>query len=208
MGTSGHGDGEGSAQAAALDRARAHVAELVAGVRSWDALEQEHLAEAAAWVAGGAPLWRLRPPDVPPVHLVSYFVVVDEARGELLLVGHRKAGLWLPSGGHVEPLEHPWRTVVRECEEELGIAAVPVAACGERPLFLTVTTTQGAVGQHTDVSLWFVLRAERESVVWFDPGEFTGVRWLGLDAVLAEPIARMDPHMHRFTRKLRAELGL
>ncbi|MFE5112552.1 hypothetical protein [Streptomyces sp. NPDC056663] len=28
----------------------------------------------------------------------------------MLLVAHRKAGLWLPAGGHVEPGEDPWRT--------------------------------------------------------------------------------------------------
>lgn len=30
---------------------------------------------------------------------MSYFVVLDAERGELLLVAHRKAGLWLPPGG-------------------------------------------------------------------------------------------------------------
>jgi hypothetical protein len=57
----------------------------------------------------------MQKPDVPTMHLVSYLVALDEARGELLLVAHRTAGLWLPSGGHVEPMEDPWDTVLREC---------------------------------------------------------------------------------------------
>ncbi|MEE3919135.1 NUDIX domain-containing protein [Micromonospora sp. BRA006-A] len=32
--------------------------------------------------------------------------------------------MWLPSGGHVEPGEHPADTVRRELREELGVAAV------------------------------------------------------------------------------------
>ena len=63
-------------------------------------------------------------PDVPPKHLVSYFALVDEARGKMLLVDHKLAGLWLPSGGHVEPDEDPRATVVREIAEELNLQRI------------------------------------------------------------------------------------
>ncbi|MEU9875992.1 NUDIX hydrolase [Streptomyces phaeochromogenes] len=182
---------------------RARLTSLLEGVRPWDEQERAHLAEAVEWVAGGAPLYRVRKPDVPPVHLVSYFVVLDEKRGELLLVAHRKAGLWLPSGGHVEPMEDPWDTVVRECREELCIAAVPSVVAGREPFFLTVTQTRGQ-GRHTDVSLWYVLEAEVGSVVAFDEDEFSAIKWLSLSQVLAEPEDTLDPHMHRFTSKLMA----
>ncbi|MEU9897324.1 NUDIX hydrolase [Streptomyces phaeochromogenes] len=180
---------------------RARLTSLLEGVRPSDEQEHAHLAEAVDWITGGAPLYRVRKPDVPPVHLVSYFVVLDEKRGELLLVAHRKAGLWLPSGGHVEPMEDPWDTVVRECREELCIEAVPSAVAGCEPFFLTVTQTRGP-GRHTDVSLWYVLEAEVGSVVTFDEDEFSAIKWLSLSQVLAEPEDTLDPHMHRFTRKL------
>ena len=38
----------------------------------------------------------LKKPDVPPKHLVSYFALVDDRRGKVLLVDHKLAGLWLP----------------------------------------------------------------------------------------------------------------
>jgi 8-oxo-dGTP pyrophosphatase MutT (NUDIX family) len=135
------------------------------------------------------------------MHLVSYFVVLDDERGELLLVAHRKAGLWLPTGGHVEPSEDPWAAVERECREELGIAAVASAFAGERPAFLTVTRTQGH-GEHTDVSLWYVVNADADSITSYDEEEFTAIRWLTPEQVLQEPLSSLDPHMHRFTRKL------
>jgi 8-oxo-dGTP pyrophosphatase MutT (NUDIX family) len=50
-------------------------------------------------------------PATPDPHLVSYFVPIDQPCGRILLVEHRLAGLWLPPGGHVEPGEHPLRTV-------------------------------------------------------------------------------------------------
>ncbi|WP_324839396.1 NUDIX domain-containing protein [Streptomyces sp. CB01373] len=106
------------------DQPRADLLELVGAIEPWDDLERTHLEAATQWVASGAPVYRVRKPDVPAMHLVSYFVVLDDTCGQMLLVAHRKAGLWLPAGGHVEPGEDPWAAVVRECREELGIEAV------------------------------------------------------------------------------------
>lgn len=45
-------------------------------------------------------------------------------QGQVLLHWHRKNRLWLPFGGHIEENEDPVQTVLREIEEESGIAAV------------------------------------------------------------------------------------
>ena len=50
---------------------------------------------------------------------VAVFVV---HRDRVLLHRHRKLGLWLPPGGHIEPNELPDEAAVREVEEEAGIA--------------------------------------------------------------------------------------
>jgi 8-oxo-dGTP pyrophosphatase MutT (NUDIX family) len=186
--------------------AAAHpLLDLLEHIEPWDDIEEEHRRSVTAWIASGAPLYRTRAPDVPPKHLVSYVVVLDEQREEVLLVAHRKAGLWLPAGGHVEPGEDPWHTTVRECLEELRTRAEPTTVAGTRPFFVTVTPTRGP-DPHTDVSLWYLVRAQARDITWFDTGEFDGIRWLSLGQVLAEPAAILDPHMHRFTRKLRAAL--
>ena len=134
----------------------------------------------------------MRKPDVPPMHLVSYFVALDEARGELLLVAHRKAGLWLPSGGHVEPMEDPWDTVLRECGEELRTEAVPSAVSGKNPFFLTVTRTRGQ-GQHIDVSLWYVLRSEAGDITSFDEDEFEAISGCRCSRSSLSPGTRSTP---------------
>ncbi|CAL9672487.1 hypothetical protein SUDANB15_07503 (plasmid) [Streptomyces sp. enrichment culture] len=183
------------------DQPRARLLELVGAIEPWDDLERTHLKTATQWVASGAPVYRVRKPDVPAMHLVSYFVVLDDARGQLLLVAHRKAGLWLPAGGHVEPGEDPWAAVVRECREELGIEAVASPVIGERPFFLTVTRTRGH-RPHTDVSLWYLLETDAHTITSYDQREFNAIRWLTDEQVLEEPTELLDPHMHRFVRKL------
>lgn len=177
------------------------IADLVAAVRPLDAREAADQAGILAWIASGQPLFRVAPPDTPPKHLVVYFVPVDPARRCLLLGDHRKSGLWLPPGGHVEDGEDPRQAVVREAREELGIEA---GAADGRPLFLTVTPTVGA-DRHLDVSLWFVLPVGRdEERIIPDPGEFKSVRWLDFAQPRGWPADTYDPEMHRFAAKLEA----
>jgi hypothetical protein len=102
---------------------REQIAELVRSIQPYDALEHAHVADTIAWIDSGAPLCRVSKPATPPQHLVSYAVLVDPARDQLLLVDHRQSGLWLPSGGHVEPGEHPDVTARRELWEDLHLPA-------------------------------------------------------------------------------------
>lgn len=160
-----------------------------------DRLEEEHLADALAWVASGVPLCRIEKPATPPKHLVSYFVVLDE--DELLLVDHKNAGLWLPSGGHVEPGEHPRQTVSREIKEELNLCVAPSQV--GHPLMVTCTQTVGATSGHTDVSLWYTVSGDRSRPLDFDRAEFNSVQWFKF---CAAPLHRADPHLGRFLQKV------
>lgn len=189
------------------DDVRALVSELVAAVDPCDAREAADQADILAWVASGKQLFRTAPPATPPKHLVVYFIPVNTANGCLLLGDHRKSGLWLPPGGHVEEGEDPHQAVIRETREELGIAAeFHPAFGGGKPFFLTVTPTNSA-NSHLDVDLWFVLRAERDAPLFPDLREFNGVRWFGLDEQLDWPAGTYDPEMHRFAGKLRSAIG-
>lgn len=105
-----------------------------------------------SWIDSGVELCRLEKPAVPPKRLLSYFAVVDNEH--ILLVDHINVELWLPTGGHVEPGEHPGITVLREAKEELSMEA---DFLHDKPLFLTVTETVG----HIDVSIWYTLRGGR-----------------------------------------------
>lgn len=169
-------------------------------IAPFDAVEASHLAEAMAWIASGAPLFRIAKPAQPPRHLVSYFAVVDEEG--LLLVDHKNAQRWLPPGGHVEPGEHPRETVVRELLEELGFRAHHEIGA---PLMITSTATVGLTAGHTDVSLWYVIRADRQQGLQYDKDEFNSVQWFDFSDI---PYDRTDPHLHRFVQKLRSGLSL
>ncbi len=175
---------------------------IIEKMQPFDLLEADHLAQTLAWIDAGLPLFRTQKPATPPQHLVAYFVIVDLAQRQLLLTDHKDAGLWLPSGGHVEPDEHPRDAAAREAQEELGIAA---DFLGPDPLFLTVTQTQGISAGHTDISLWYLLRGDRAVALAHDPGEFHGVSWFAFDEL---PSTRVEPHLARFVAKLQARMVL
>jgi 8-oxo-dGTP diphosphatase len=175
------------------------VAALIRSIHPFDALEADHQRQTLAWIASGAPLFRLQKPAIPPQHLVAYFVLFDAPQNKLLLVDHKNAGLWLPSGGHVEMDEYPRATVIREAREELGLDA---HFLWDKPLFLTVTETVGDDTRHIDVSLWYVLRGDCTVPLAYDPAEFHGVAWFPLDQL---PLHRSDPHLARFVVQLRTQ---
>jgi ADP-ribose pyrophosphatase YjhB (NUDIX family) len=68
--------------------------------------------------------------DLSREFTVAVFVV---HAGRVLLHFHRKLGMWLPPGGHIEPNELPDDAAVREVAEETGVQARLI---GERALDL------------------------------------------------------------------------
>lgn len=188
------------------DELRSAIDDLVSRVSPFDRHEADDQVDIRRWVGSAAPLFRVQPPAVPPRHLAVYFALLDEKSRAVMLVDHIKAGCWLLPGGHVDGGEDPRQTVAREAAEELEITArFHEQLGGSEPFFLTVTQTRGE-HSHTDVTMWFVLEADRAEVIRPDLGEFRSVRWFPLDEPAEWTAGDFDPQMHRFVAKLRATL--
>jgi len=172
------------------------IKNLVQLIQPFDELEVCHQNDVLDWIHSAVPLCRSEKPDIPPKHLVSYFTLFDPATKKLLLVDHKKALLWLPPGGHVEPGEHPNDAARRELQEELG---VNLSFLIPDPIFLTVTETVGVTAGHVDVSLWYVFLADSSLDYSYDKEEFNEIRWFRLDEL---PFNRTDLHLTRFRDKL------
>lgn len=184
------------------DRSRTEVRDLLAELVPHDGVEADHRDDALAWIDSGAPIFRVAKPATPPKHLVSYCLLVDSEAGAVLLVDHRDAQRWLPTGGHVDIGEHPAITARRELAEELGIEPPFHPATGSAPLFVTVTETAGRSTRHTDVSLWFVFAGRTTDAIHPDPREFAGTRWWPIDQVGLDPEVPVEPHLARALAKL------
>lgn len=183
---------------------------LIRAIEPFDTLETEHRRDALAWIGTGAPLYRvIQRPPTPAKHLVSYVVPVDVQRRRLMLIEHKRSGLLLPPGGHVEPGESMVKGAERECQEELGIPARWDTPAGNRPLFVTVTETRPSPRQdvHTDVSLWFVIALCSDEPIQVEEREIAATHWLDFETAVQADATTVDPHLPRFLTKLAALTG-
>lgn len=178
---------------------RETVLDLVKSIVSFDDIEARNQASAMSWIRSGEEIFRIQRPAIPLKHLVAYFVVVDRIKMKFILVDHIKAQRWLPTGGHVEMDEDPADTVRREIQEELHMEAEFIFP---KPVFITETVTVGLTPGHVDVSLWYVVAGNSEQDLDYDRNEFNSYRWFSFDEVLNLDLNTLDPHLHRFVKKL------
>lgn len=147
------------------------------------------------------------PPDGITKHFtVAVFVV---HAGHVALHPHRKLGLWLPPGGHIEMHELPDDAARREAWEETGIAVRLVGSPGIkhdapgaprqllRPEGVQVEDiSHDPPHQHIDL-IYFAVPAE-PVLAGLAPGELPtigisaggeeGMQWVDEDGLLAHPL--------------------
>lgn len=111
------------------------------------------------------------------MHVTASAVVIGP-RG-VLLHHHKRLGMWLQPGGHVDPGETPEQAALRETLEETGFTCTA-------PQFVHVDVHAGGRG-HTHLDLRYLLHADGDPAP--GDGESPDVFWFGWD----EAIAMADP---------------
>lgn len=133
------------------------------------------------------------------VHVTASAIVVSDAGDKVALHLHKRLGMWLQPGGHIEHGEDPCDAAVREATEELG---VPVRHHGDEPLFFHVDVHPGPKG-HTHHDVRFLLRAPEVPLVpaegespdaeWFLWDDAIGIADIGLVGALHAAKALVFP---------------
>jgi 8-oxo-dGTP pyrophosphatase MutT (NUDIX family) len=115
----------------------------------------------------------------PAAHFTASALVVDAARKRTCLVLHRKLGLWLQPGGHVEPEDETMGdAALREVREETGLDGRLASAA---PVHLDIHEIPGRADMpaHLHLDVRFLVVAAGEELAVSD--ESTDVRWWTLD---------------------------
>jgi 8-oxo-dGTP pyrophosphatase MutT (NUDIX family) len=110
---------------------------------------------------------------------VTGSAIVSGPRGTVLHL-HKRLGLWLQPGGHLDPGEAPWDAALREAQEETGL---PVRhPVGGAALFHLDVHLAAESHVHLDLR-YLLLCADAEPAP--PAGESQQVRWFSLDEALA-----------------------
>ncbi len=122
------------------------------------------------------------------VHVTASAILVTEDRRRVLLHRHKRLGLWLQPGGHIDEGETPWVAAEREAREETGLPAHLVADD-----LIHVDVHPGPRG-HTHLDLRYLVEAphiaptppegESQDVQWFAWHIAVGMAEAGLEGVL------------------------
>ncbi len=117
--------------------------------------------------------------DGRPSHLTASAIVLDADRTSVLLVHHRRTGLWLQPGGHVEDGDASLAdAALREAVEETGIAGLRLLA-GE-PVHLERHRAPCGAEHHLDVRFAVLAPAGAAPTA---SEESVDAAWYALDAL-------------------------
>jgi len=131
--------------------------------------------------------------SAPKKCITAGCIILSGAR--VLLMKHRKLGIWLPPGGHVEPNEFPTEAAIREAREETGIQvklmkngevsfSSEIATVIESPFAVALEHVPYKTGEHIHFDLMYLATPtggevaasdESEDVRWFTLKEFEGI---------------------------------
>lgn len=123
-------------------------------------------------------------------------------QGRVLLHAHRKLGIWLPPGGHVERDELPDEAAVREVLEEAGVACellgdVAISAPGPTQMVRPRGVQLEAISPgHEHIDLVYLARPA-EPYTGDIAGEEPGFGWYDLRSALA---LGLTPEMEAWVR--------
>jgi 8-oxo-dGTP pyrophosphatase MutT (NUDIX family) len=111
-----------------------------------------------------------------PTHVTGSAIVLGP-KG-VLLHRHKRLGLWLQPGGHLEPGESPWDAALREGQEETGLDLcwLESAKQGQPPPLAHVDVHDGGRG-HTHLDLRYWLKVAGVDDPHPPTGESQDVRW-------------------------------
>lgn len=155
------------------------IQRLIAQLAVRDPVDEREAAAIAEVLDGLHSLDRPLDQDADPTHVTGSALIIS-SRG-IVLLKHKRLGIWLQPGGHVDPGEDPAEAAHREAMEETGLAVRHWSSAVEPPL-AHVDAHDGGRG-HRHLDLRYVLSAPPQDPQP-PPGESQQCRWFTWEEAL------------------------
>ena len=112
-------------------------------------------------------------------HFCVRFIPYNYANKTVFIVDHKKSGLWLPPGGHLEKQETLFSALNREINEELGVK--DFFKSEPEPFLLTATFINDPARLcKTHFDIWYLMPTDGKDFQ-IDLSEFHDTRWLNFE---------------------------
>jgi 8-oxo-dGTP pyrophosphatase MutT (NUDIX family) len=160
------------------------VAQRTAELASWlysyapiDAVEARHCSRMRELVdAPGDPFSGER---YAPGHFTASAFVLSPSRDALLLIHHRKLGLWLQPGGHIEPSDASVLNAARrEVLEEVGVRELEIDCDGLFDVDVHEIPARDEMPAHEHFDVRFLFRSRDRAFT--ASGEVLSAKWASL----------------------------
>ncbi len=121
-------------------------------------------------------------------HFCVYFLPINKIEKKVFIVHHKKSGLWLFPGGHVDKNEQLLETLNREIKEELGV--INSFLILPNPFYISVTPIENPVQsckEHLDI--WYAFETNGNNFK-VDQTEFFSTKWVSISEakkILTDP---------------------
>jgi len=115
----------------------------------------------------------------PQPHFVVYFLPYNSKNKKVFITHHKKSGLWLSPGGHIDKGEVLQEALNREINEELGL--VDFFREEPKPFLLASKQIENKghpCKMHYDI--WYLVKTDGNNFK-VDPSEFLGMKWLSIE---------------------------
>lgn len=114
----------------------------------------------------------------PRTHFCVYFLPFNQAKKKIFVTHHKKSGLWISPGGHIDKGEGLWTTLNREISEELGMKNF--FPTEPTPFLFTITPIENDTRPcKTHFDIWYLLLTDGGKFN-LDPTEFFSTKWVSL----------------------------
>lgn len=112
-------------------------------------------------------------------HFSNFFVPFNPSSKQVFFVHHKKAGTWIPPGGHIDKGETILEALNREIKEELGVDNHFAGL--EHPFNLSITLIDNPSVQKCQAhyDMWFLMNTSGENFT-VDPTEFHESQWTSI----------------------------
>lgn len=146
-------------------------------------------------------------------HVTASALVTNLERDSILLVKHRKLGIWLQPGGHIEQESDGTvlAAALREVWEETGLRTTPLLDGAIMDLDIHEIPAHKTSPAHLHYDVRFVVEADDVATMNIS-AESTDMRWFALDDLARFPLhpsqQRLAMELKRVTSKERIRIPL